>query len=335
MRRLSLLRTFALPGLALLPGLLLAHGEALPLGDNRLASEPRAGWLFGCQRHYNPWAGGARGDVPWIRDGYWYPREKPVVDGNVNWPDASLTITREGASRVVRTNDLPSHPTGIFPIGPDDDAYQWDRNPNSIRAQQVVLTLPAEPALAASPTCVGGEVGFLLTGVLMFNAVDAQGRDAVAHETQDRCNGHPQRSGMYHYHGPSDCMTDVAGRLGRHSDLVGYAFDGFGIYGLFGENGRELKSADLDACHGHTHAVSWDGKTRAIYHYHLTRDFPYSVGCYRGTPVVRGPLDGGMGGGGMQGGRQGPGGGAGWGPPPPHDGRRPPPPPGYGPPPRW
>ena len=42
-----------------------------------------------------------------------------------------------------------------------------------------------------------GPIGFLLTGGVFFNALDAQGKDAVAHEVQDRCQGHPERSGAY------------------------------------------------------------------------------------------------------------------------------------------
>lgn len=34
---------------------------------------------------------------------------------------------------------------------------------------------------------------------VIFNAFDAQGRDATAYEIQDRCNGHPQQSGSYSY----------------------------------------------------------------------------------------------------------------------------------------
>jgi hypothetical protein len=82
-------------------------------------------------------------------------------------------------------------------------------------------------------------------------------------------------------------MKDDSGAVGRHSDLVAYAFDGFGIYGLHGENGKELRSADLDACHGHKHMVMWDGKMQEIYHYHLTPDFPYTVGCFKGSYVNR------------------------------------------------
>jgi hypothetical protein len=70
----------------------------------------------------------------------------------------------------------------------------------------------------------------------------------------------------------------------EHSALMGYAFDGFGIYGHRGENGKVLTNADLDACHGHTHEILWNGKKEKLYHYHATWEYPYTVGCYRGTP---------------------------------------------------
>ncbi|MGL1604072.1 hypothetical protein ACSTI6_23330, partial [Vibrio parahaemolyticus] len=68
-----------------------------------------------------------------------------------------------------------------------------------------------------------------------------------------------------------------------HSALVGYAIDGFGIFGRYGPGGKLLTSADLDACHGHTHAIPWDGKMVVLYHYHATWDFPYTIGCLKGA----------------------------------------------------
>jgi hypothetical protein len=101
---------------------------------------------------------------------------------------------------------------------------------------------------------------------------------------QDNCDGHPQVSGFYHYHSLSDCIEDTAS---GHSALVGYAFDGFGIYGYYGEDGEELTNADLDECHGHTHMIEWNGQMVEMYHYHATHQFPYVVGCFHGTAAVR------------------------------------------------
>jgi hypothetical protein len=45
-----------------------------------------------------------------------------------------------------------------------------------------------------------------------------------------------------------------------------------------------VTNAQLDECHGHVHPVMWNGTLQPIYHYHLNREFPYAVGCFRGTP---------------------------------------------------
>jgi hypothetical protein len=89
-------------------------------------------------------------------------------------------------------------------------------------------------------------------------------------------------SSTYHYHNLSACLKDEVLPNG-HSALLGYALDGFGIYGRHGENGKVLTSADLDVCHGHTHMIEWDGKQVEMYHYHATFDFPYTIGCMRGA----------------------------------------------------
>ncbi|HEX4300383.1 MAG TPA: YHYH protein [Gammaproteobacteria bacterium] len=259
-----------------------AVADSLPLGDGKVAGAPRVGYLYSCLTDFS--GHGAAHSGPWIQGDTWTPSDKPAVQGAVSWPNSSISISLEGGKRVIRANDLPKHTTGTFPIQQSDPAYQYDHNPNSIRTQDIVLSLPADPSAAAAPGCLPmGIIGFALTGAAIFDAVDAAGRDAVAHEVQDHCNGHPQHEGQYHYHGPSPCMRDDAGAAGRHSDLIGYALDGYGIYGEHGEGGKLLHDSDLDACHGHTHAVMWDGKLQVIYHYHLTPEYPYTLGCFHGS----------------------------------------------------
>src|SRR5436190_2130412 len=168
--------------------------------------------------------------------------------------------------------------------------------------QSISFTLPQNPTEAAQPSCAGGIVGIMLTGIPLFSGFDAEGRDAVAHEVQDNCDGHPERTGQYHYHDLGPCIEKYEAST-THSDLVGYAFDGFGIYGFRGEDGQLLTNDDLDECHGHTHEIEWDGVKVVMYHYHATTEFPYVVGCFRGTPVWTQPGDGGGIGGNGQGGQ--------------------------------
>lgn len=256
----------------------------LPIGDGKISSSGKRGYVYSCQTQFG--GGGAFRDGEWIQGAFWDPSKKIAVSGAVAWPNAKTTISLSGTQRLISGNNLPSHTTGIYPIQSTDAAYQYDRNPNSIFAQNIQYSLPSNPTLASSASCLPmGAIGISLTGAAIFNALDGLGKDAVAHELQDTCGGHPERSGVYHYHGPSICMKDNAGKSAQHSDLVGYVLDGFGLYGLYDESGKLLTNADLDECHGHTHSINWDGQQANMYHYHLTQEYPYSVGCFRGTAI--------------------------------------------------
>jgi hypothetical protein len=254
----------------------------LPLGDGKYVTSPKKNYVDSCITSFN--GGGAFRNGPWIDEAAktWDLTKKISVQGSVKWT-SQLSIKVKGTKRVITGNGLPATPTGTFPVASTDPAFQYDRNPNSIRSYALIVSLPASPKVAAKPTCVGGVVGVARDGIPIYSSFDAGGRDAPAHEIQDACGGHPQMSGQYHYHSLPPCLTD--NRTG-HSALLGYALDGFGIYGPRGENGKTLGSADLDACHGHTHAIVWNGKKVRMYHYHATYDFPYVVGCFRGTPIT-------------------------------------------------
>ena len=266
----------------------MAH-EVLPLGDQKISDRPEQGFLYACQQRFNPNAPGAHRRGNWIDGDQWYPGQKVTVDGAVTWPDSFITVTVEGDRRVVTANNLPNHETGVFPIARNDDAFRYDRNPGRILTQDILLDLPRLPEISAHAECVPmGMIGFTLSGAALYNAVDARGNDAPAHEIQDRCNGHPQQTGQYHYHNYSDCLDDSQAQAGGHSDLMGYALDGFGIYGVYGEGGAELTTANLDACHGHTHQIVWDGEEQNMFHYHFTHDYPYTIGCFRGAPITVG-----------------------------------------------
>ncbi len=262
----------------------------LPLGDGRVSTVPERGYVMSCRMGRGR-GGGARHAGAWIHGDTWDLTEKPHVDGKVAWPQAQFAIreTKEGRSisRLIEGNGLPvKTPTGNFPISPGDPAYQYDTNPNHIETNIVMLTLPLDPQVAASPSCVPmGPIGVALNGVAIFNALDDGGRDAVAHEVQDLCNGHPQMQGIYHYHGPSPCLPNET----AENTLIGYALDGFGIYSMYDAEGNELTDTNLDACHGRVSTVEWNGKQVAIYHYVLTREYPYTMGCFKGMPV-RWPL---------------------------------------------
>lgn len=255
--------------------------KALPLGDGNVSSAPKRGSVYSCDQTFRQ--GGAEHLGPWIHGSTWDSTAKTTVRGHVSWPNARFSISVQGSRRVFTGNDLPvDEPTGSFPIARNDPAYAIDTNPNAIEQQNLSFSLPLDPTFATQPSCVPmGMVGIATDGVAIFNALDDSGRDAAAHEVQDRCDGHPQSGGIYHYHSGSTCIPGMNGS----AHLIGYALDGFGIYSPYSENGTEITNAQLDACHGTTSAVMWNGKLQNVYHYVITREYPYTIGCFKGTPI--------------------------------------------------
>ena len=262
-------------------GLASALGLAkLALGDGKYGSSPRKGYVDSCSTRFG--GGGAFRDGPWIdtATGTWDAGAKIAVQGSVDHR-GSFSVARPAGGEVLTGNGLPTVPTGTFPVAPSDPAYQYDRNPNSVQGYTLAVTLP-EPQVAPAPSCVGHTVGVSTLGVPIYDAFDALGRDAAAHEVQDGCAGHPERTGQYHYHSLSPCWHDAAG---FDPGLFGYALDGFGIYVERDAKGALPTTADLDECHGRTSEITWHGRKVSMYHYVATPDFPYLVGCYRGTAV--------------------------------------------------
>lgn len=280
-------RQSKLPGLQLDPtknyGDKYVNG-LLPLGDGKYStSGAAAGTVYVCSQYAQNLGqaqGGAGTRGPWFTNNntQYDINKKAHVSGSVVW-QSSFNNTVSGNTRNIVTNDLPSHPTGVFPIAASDTAYAYDRNPNSIKSQALTYALPAAPSYG-SPNCMGGEAGVMLTGVALFNAFDAGGRDAGAWEVQDSCGGHPQKSGEYHYHTLSSCIKDIS----VHT-VIGFALDGFPITGPQVAPGNILTTGDLDQCHGLTSQISLDGKSATMYHYVMTQDFPYSVSCFRGQAI--------------------------------------------------
>lgn len=252
------------------------------LGQNT----PLSGWLWLCGLPSN--GAGNSNATDWTNpDGTWDYTRKPQVEGNMTWlSDFNMSLDGNG-NRIITGNALPDHPTGTFPILASSVAYQYDRNPNIIDSHQRAYTFPAIPQVQTRSECVTfGPSGIALSGSAIYHGASTLGNDAAAHEMLDRFGGHTDGTQTYHYHYIADDLEEhIHPHVQGHSGLMGYMMDGFGIFGPRGEDGSILTSADLDECHGHTHPVMWDGVMVNIYHYHWTYDFPYTIGCFKGTKL--------------------------------------------------
>ena len=261
----------------------------LPLGDAKYldaqADPPQVGYVWSCrpQELYETLPPiGAQRVGEWIHDTSFDITAKPRIQGEVAWPEARFSLSLAGDQRRCEGNGLPvGVPTGLFPVAATDPAFSYDPNPCSITAQPISFAVPASPVVAEQPSCVELYIGITLDGVALVTGLDSSGRDELAYELMDGCMGQAQPGGLYHRHVLSPCLPQVSER----QTLVGYALDGFGLFSPFDADGTELTSQDLDECHGRTAPIPWEGRRVSMYHYVLTRDFPYTVSCFRGSPT--------------------------------------------------
>ena len=152
----------------------------------------------------------------------------------------------------VHATGIPRYATAPFPDG----------NPSNATNQDYLFQIPRNPqeGPAAGTETGFGQIGVLINGVVIFNAKDAfsYANGGVWHQNGgffendgfDCAKGHPAQ-GKYHHHQvpntfddsfsptsdvcdnyPSDGLFSID--PASHSPLIGYAFDGYPIYGPYG-----------------------------------------------------------------------------------------------------
>jgi len=254
----------------------------LRLGDDYLTlSTPAKGYLYSCNDK-NPNAPGSReSKITWINwaDNTWdFLKKLWLPQGEFSAGKGTYTETIDNDSRQITINSLPvDGKIGDWPMTDYPTLTAIDGNRGVPESRSSSFTYPITPSKASSPTCVSlGTIGVTKNGVAIYNAVDGRGEDAVAREIVDVFGGHPAMTD-YHYHFIPERL-DIEFLSDGHSGIVGYINDGFPLYGYKGEGGIEMSNDDLDLCHGHDHGSLG-------YHYHATLEYPYTVGCYRGTNV--------------------------------------------------
>lgn len=159
--------------------------------------------------------------------------------------ESNVQTVQYSATQVyVSCNSIPE-----YSVGP------WPGNPNVPSPQNFVCKFTRTPVqntgtLVYTP---GGNIGLWSNGVAVFNPKDGQhwnsstnsfamgmvdngwNRNALYYEgvSFDNCLGHPGPDGTYHNHVNPSCLYDGTDST-QHSPIIGYAFDGFPIYGAFG-----------------------------------------------------------------------------------------------------
>jgi hypothetical protein len=171
--------------------------------------------------------------------GHDWNQSNSVSTGSSSLPAPRVSITEEGSYRVIRANGIPNHPVGQFP-GPG--------NPNTISAQNYTFRMPLHPITNASFTDIRNQaIGVAINGI-PFDPGTAETwkndpnsgwhLEAIVGNRKgfgiDQNNAHVQPNGAYHYHSVPTGLVQVLGGGSKKMTLLGYAADGFPIYGPYG-----------------------------------------------------------------------------------------------------
>lgn len=209
-----------------------------------------------------------------------------------------VTVSCTNSQALIQSDTYPNHTlmTGItgtneqVPVPAD-------------YAAPIILS----PTLGTTPLTRDAALGVAVNGVPIYDYTgggEMSQDDLAHHQTRhdtlqtgqlDVCGGHAGRGDDYHYHVKPTCMIDQMDNRDENP-IIGWAFDGFPIYGDANPDGTAIQVGDLDICNGQTDDTFG-------YRYHSSTKAPYIVQCLMGAvpdfdrlPRVR-PLSAATGGG--------------------------------------
>jgi hypothetical protein len=236
----------------------------------------------------------------------------------VSFGSGSWTFTSNGlpSSNFVATNyAVPSNPFDVSAAGASIHS-----SASILQDQNYDYTLPSTPKYTTTTTTTNqGPIGVLLDGGALYNPYEANHStvatadnfvasvNGVSASFLDNCDGHPGPGGQYHYHGLPTCLvayatgsservssvTSTSGETtasvnednvaAKRPVILGFAFDGFGIYDNVAMNGSLVGVSKLDSCNGIFSPVP--GYPHGVYHYVLenVKGARSSIGCYHGV----------------------------------------------------
>ena len=246
--------------------------------------------------------------------GYFYAAQNVTSNGEIStsnavkgadWnPTVKLSFTSN--SVTMEPNGIPDHARDAYyavPIAgvvvPDASTATIVKDPTV--AQSYSFSIPTNPEFTSKVTSTSmGSIGVMISGAVLYNPYEGDGKTvAMANNFTitdskgrtasfvDSCAGHPTpQQGAYHYHGLSSCTTAKVDEAGEASHIIGFALDGFPIYGDRDINGKKLTYKNLDQCNGIKSPTP--EFPQGIYHYVLlsTNDVHSSISCFHGKVDV-------------------------------------------------
>ena len=192
--------------------------------------------------------------------------------------DDRVTVTCTDSHAIVQSDTYPDHEkmTGI--VGTNEQV--------PVPADYAAPILLA-PTLGTTPLTRDAALGVAVNGVPIYDYTgggEMSAADLAHHQAQhdtlqteqlDVCGGHAGRGDDYHYHVKPTCMIDEMANAGDDA-IIGWAFDGFPIYGDNNPDGSVISEGDLDVCNGQIDDAFG-------YRYHTSDQAPYIVQCLMGV----------------------------------------------------
>ena len=190
----------------------------------------------------------------------------------------TVTVTCEDDHAIISSDTYPAHElmTGI--VGTNEQV--------PLPAKKYDAPIPLKPVLGDTPQTRDAALGVAVNGVPIFDYTgggEMTEKDLHHHQTEhdtyltrqlDICGGHAGRGDDYHYHMKPVCMIAQMANAGNDA-IIGWAFDGFPIYGDNNPNGTPVVEGMLDVCNGQTDQTYG-------YRYHTSEDSPYIIQCLMG-----------------------------------------------------
>ena len=172
-----------------------------------------------------------------------------VITGN-GVPNYTPTIL--GFNVTDGWNTAVSGGLQTFKFSENNSGAAGGNNPNRIVVATETFRIPLSPVNNATATDTAlGTVGVAVNGIPIYNPFEDGNQTAATGRIFSGCCGHPQLTGVYHYHKYPTCLRFLQGDIwqsekekcdeidaliagGGHSPLIGFALDGWPVYGPVG-----------------------------------------------------------------------------------------------------
>lgn len=189
--------------------------------------------------------------------------------------DNKVTVTCDGTYAFVGGDTYPDHEKMNGIIGTNEQV--------PVPAPGYESPIALAPVKAAQVKTIDAALGVAVNGVPIYDYSSQGNLDPSVYDPKadtklngqlDHCNGHSGRGDDYHYHAAPTCMIEAMKNKGPAA-IIGWAFDGYPIYGNTNPDGSAIAAGTLDVCNGQ------DDETFG-YRYHTSDAPPYVVQCLVG-----------------------------------------------------